>query len=182
MTVRGVFHGRGACMVLLLWVSAASQTHTNYYATLSVDPTATDTQIKKAFRALAVRYHPDKNKSADAEKIFREIAEAYTVLSNKEKRRLYDHLGHEAYLKNEASQDPGDGQDPIFHFSFADLFENLHDDPFMEEPVFRWTFNQDGMDEENLQEHYIFQDSSIFEPMDFMFFGDGDEKEEESNK
>uniref|UniRef100_A0A673BTF6 DnaJ homolog subfamily B member 9 n=1 Tax=Sphaeramia orbicularis TaxID=375764 RepID=A0A673BTF6_9TELE len=47
----------------------------NYYDTLNVEPTATDNQIKKAFRSLAVKYHPDKNKSIDAEKNFRDITE-----------------------------------------------------------------------------------------------------------
>uniref|UniRef100_A0A3Q1JX50 DnaJ homolog subfamily B member 9 n=1 Tax=Anabas testudineus TaxID=64144 RepID=A0A3Q1JX50_ANATE len=68
-----------ACVVLLLCLSealpAASETSRNYYDTLNVEPSATDREIKKAFRKLAIRYHPDKNKSADAEKTFREIAE-----------------------------------------------------------------------------------------------------------
>uniref|UniRef100_A0A3Q3RMD9 DnaJ homolog subfamily B member 9 n=1 Tax=Mastacembelus armatus TaxID=205130 RepID=A0A3Q3RMD9_9TELE len=54
---------------------AASETSRNYYDTLNVEPTATDSQIKKAFRKLAKKYHPDKNKSDDAETTFREIAE-----------------------------------------------------------------------------------------------------------
>lgn len=55
--------------------AAAAGTSRNYYETLSLEPTATDSQIKKNFRKLSVKYHPDKNKSADAEKAFREIAE-----------------------------------------------------------------------------------------------------------
>lgn len=71
-----------ACMVLVLCLSpaltAASQTKRNYYDVLNVEPRATDNQIKKAFRSLAVKYHPDKNKSVDAEKNFRDITEGKT--------------------------------------------------------------------------------------------------------
>lgn len=66
-------------MVLQLCLSevlpVASETRRSYYDTLNVEPTATDSQIKKNFRKLARKFHPDKNKSADAEKTFREIAE-----------------------------------------------------------------------------------------------------------
>lgn len=64
-------------MLLLLCLSEALSEviNRNYYDTLHVEPTATDSEIKKSFRKLAVKYHPDKNKSADAEKTFREIAE-----------------------------------------------------------------------------------------------------------
>lgn len=75
----GVSQWAQACVVLQLCFSgvlpAASQTSRTYYDTLSVEPTATGSQIKKNFRKLAVKYHPDKNKSVDAEKTFREIAE-----------------------------------------------------------------------------------------------------------
>lgn len=64
-------------MLLLLCLSEAlsEEINRNYYDALHVEPTATDSEIKKSFRKLAVKYHPDKNKSADAEKTFREIAE-----------------------------------------------------------------------------------------------------------
>uniref|UniRef100_A0A672GA11 DnaJ homolog subfamily B member 9 n=1 Tax=Salarias fasciatus TaxID=181472 RepID=A0A672GA11_SALFA len=54
---------------------SASEATRDYYETLHVESTATDQQIKKAFRKLAVKYHPDKNKGTDAERTFREIAE-----------------------------------------------------------------------------------------------------------
>lgn len=62
----------------------------DYYAILGVSPSASESQIKKAFRTLAVRYHPDKNSSADAKPVFLEINEAYDVLGDVEKRRAYD--------------------------------------------------------------------------------------------
>src|ERR671929_535813 len=67
----------------------------DYYEVLSVSRTATDQEIKSAYRRLAVKYHPDKNPNdATAEEKFKEAAEAYSVLSDPEQRRRYDRLGH----------------------------------------------------------------------------------------
>lgn len=62
----------------------------NYYAILGVSHTASHDDIKRAFRNLAVKFHPDKNPSAEAVEIFKEITEAYNVLSDWEKRKSYD--------------------------------------------------------------------------------------------
>ncbi|XP_042258391.1 dnaJ homolog subfamily B member 9-like [Thunnus maccoyii] len=176
MAVQGVFHRMRTCVVLVLCLSealrAASETSSNYYKTLNVEPTATDSQIKKAFRKLAIKYHPDKNKSVDAEKTFREITEAYKVLSNKDNRRLYDSLGHEAFLKNEGSVVPEEGHGTSFHFSFSDLFQDF-DSLFGEESHFHWSFTQDWEDEENPFKHYSFEGHGYH-----FNFGDGDENEE----
>lgn len=77
MAAQGASYWLRLCMLLLLCLSEALSEEINrsYYDTLHVEPTATDSEIKKSFRKLAVKYHPDKNKSADAEKTFREIAE-----------------------------------------------------------------------------------------------------------
>jgi len=67
----------------------------DYYEVLSVSRTATDQEIKSAYRRLAVKYHPDKNPNdATAEEKFKEAAEAYSVLSDAEQRRRYDRFGH----------------------------------------------------------------------------------------
>jgi molecular chaperone DnaJ len=67
----------------------------DYYEVLSVSRTATDQEIKSAYRRLAVKYHPDKNPNdAAAEEMFKEAAEAYSVLSDAEQRRRYDRFGH----------------------------------------------------------------------------------------
>ncbi|KAM4613903.1 dnaJ homolog subfamily B member 9 [Polymixia lowei] len=125
--------------------TASSQMKRNYYDTLDVQQKATDRQIKKAFHKLAMKYHPDKNKSSDAENTFREIAEAYGVLSNKEKRRQYDMLGHDAFLQNEQDSfkpEAEHGTSFFFPFDIDELFHdlNLDDDLFLEEPHYRWSF------------------------------------------
>jgi len=66
----------------------------DYYEVLGVARDADAKAIKDAFRRLALKYHPDRNKSPDAESRFKEIAEAYAVLSDPEKRAEYDARGH----------------------------------------------------------------------------------------
>ena len=66
----------------------------DYYEVLGVPKDAPKQDIKKAYRKLAMQYHPDRNKSADAEEKFKEISEAYAVLSDDEKRGQYDQFGH----------------------------------------------------------------------------------------
>ncbi|XP_028262560.1 dnaJ homolog subfamily B member 9-like [Parambassis ranga] len=168
MAAQGAFLCVPACVLLLCLcaVLPAAVSQTNYYDTLNVETTATDSQIKRAFRKLAIKYHPDKNKSTDAEKTFREIAEAYAVLLNKEKRRLYDRVGHEAFLKTEASVEPDDDHETTFSFSFPDEFE---DSPFMEDPYFQWSFH-----EEEQYERYSFEGQSFS-----LYYGDADENEED---
>lgn len=67
----------------------------DYYRTLGVSKEATEEEIKKAYRRLALKYHPDKNSDANAEEKFKEIGSAYEVLSDKKKRDIYDRYGEE---------------------------------------------------------------------------------------
>ncbi|VVC29925.1 DnaJ domain,DnaJ domain, conserved site,Chaperone DnaJ, C-terminal,HSP40/DnaJ peptide- [Cinara cedri] len=67
----------------------------DYYQILGVSKGAADDEIKKAYRKLALKYHPDKNKTAGAEEKFKEVAEAYEVLSDKKKRDIYDKYGED---------------------------------------------------------------------------------------
>ena len=66
----------------------------DYYEVLGVSKDAPKPEIKKAYRKLAMKYHPDRNKDANAEEKFKEISEAYAVLSDDEKRTQYDQYGH----------------------------------------------------------------------------------------
>ena len=67
----------------------------DYYKILGISRTANEDDIKKAYRKLALKYHPDKNKAAGAEERFKEVAEAYEVLSDKRKRDIFDQYGEE---------------------------------------------------------------------------------------
>ncbi|WP_127942595.1 DnaJ C-terminal domain-containing protein [Mycoplasma sp. ATU-Cv-703] len=75
----------------------AKQSKPDYYQSLGVDRNASEHEIKRAFRKLAMRYHPDRNKEPDAEAKFKEINEAYEVLSDPQKRSRYDQYGHAAF-------------------------------------------------------------------------------------
>jgi molecular chaperone DnaJ len=66
----------------------------DYYDVLGVAREASEKDIKSAYRKLAMKYHPDQSKASDAEERFKEISEAYAVLSDPEKRRQYDQFGH----------------------------------------------------------------------------------------
>ncbi|MEE8401101.1 MAG: molecular chaperone DnaJ [Candidatus Hydrothermarchaeaceae archaeon] len=85
----------------------------DYYDILGISKDASKDSVKKAYRKLAMKYHPDRNKAPDAEEKFKEISESYGVLSDEEKRQQYDNLGH-------------DGIDGMY--TREDIFRNINFD------------------------------------------------------
>ena len=101
----------------------------DYYEVLGVGRDATEAELKAAFRKLARKYHPDVNKEPDAEEKFKEINEAYRVLSNPETRAKYDQFGHAAF--EGAGGEGGFGGFDFGDFSdFGTIFEDLFGDIF----------------------------------------------------
>ncbi len=115
-------------------------TKRDYYEVLGVSKNASDDEIKKAYRKLAVKYHPDKNPGdKEAEEKFKEISEAHEVLSDKQKRARYDQFGHAGVNGGAAGSNPFGGGNPFgeggafnfngqeFHFDFGGAGGGLDD-------------------------------------------------------
>lgn len=93
----------------------------NYYERLGIPNTATEDEIKKAYRTLAMKYHPDRNPGdQDADKIFKEVQQAYDVLNDKDKRRSYDHNGYNAEELFDAASYYNGG-----FSSYDDIFQSI---------------------------------------------------------
>ena len=94
----------------------------DYYKTLGVSKSASSGEIKKAYRKMAIKYHPDKNPNDKAaEDKFKEAAEAYEVLSSPDKKAKYDQFGHQAFQNGGAGYSGGMNMDDIFS-QFGDIF------------------------------------------------------------
>src|SRR4030081_3926178 len=102
---------------------ARSTTKRDYYEVLTVTRSASDDEIKKAYRRLVLQFHPDRNDAPEATERFKEATEAYQVLSDSEKRSLYDRYGHSAFDR------AGGGASVDFSnfvgLSIEDLFESF---------------------------------------------------------
>lgn len=107
-----------------------AETKRDYYEVLGVDKNANDAALKKAYRALAKKYHPDVNPGdAEAEKKFKEASEAYAVLSDPEKRSKYDQFGHAAF-DGGAGGAGGFGGFDFNGADFSDIFGDIFGDFF----------------------------------------------------
>ena len=101
----------------------------DYYEVLGISRSAPDLEIKRAFKKLARKFHPDVNPGDKrAEERFKEISEAYAVLSDKEKRRKYDAQGHSAFAGGSpwgARGAPQNVEDILREFGIGDIFGNI---------------------------------------------------------
>src|SRR2546428_7871464 len=109
-----------------------SDTKRDYYQILEVPRDSKPDEIKNAYRKLALKYHPDRNKSPEAEGKFKEISEAYAVLSDDEKRKQYDAYGREGVYQRYGPEDIFRGanfaeifRDLGFGFGFDDVFSQF---------------------------------------------------------
>lgn len=94
----------------------------DYYEVLGVSKSASASEIKSQYRKLALKFHPDRNKSAEASEHFKEISEAYAVLSDSEKRKTYDQYGHAGVDGKYSTDDIFRGASGNFNDVFNDLF------------------------------------------------------------
>ncbi|CAF3448110.1 unnamed protein product [Rotaria sp. Silwood1] len=138
----------------------------DYYEILGVKRDASDKEIKRRFRQLALKYHPDKNKDSKAEEKFRSIAEAYDTLSNPSKRRQYDRQGHESFTSSSNSNDYSN-----FHFNMNDFFQHFDSGSsyFHQADHNHFGFNFDPLfdDEDDSYETDYFSDGNYFDFGDF---------------
>lgn len=98
----------------------------DYYEVLGISKNASQDEIKSAFRKLAKKYHPDVSKEPDAEAKFKEVQEAYAVLSDEDKRRQYDQFGHAAFQNGGGAGGAGGfGGFDFSGFDYGDIFDNI---------------------------------------------------------
>src|SRR3984957_7188109 len=101
----------------------------DYYDTLGVGRDASAEQLKKAYRGLAMKFHPDRNPGDKAtEHKFKEISEAYDVLKDDQKRAAYDRFGHAAFENGGGPRAGGGAGDFGFASGFADIFDEMFGD------------------------------------------------------
>jgi len=124
-------------------------TKKDFYDILGVSKTASEIDIKKAYRKLALEWHPDKNKAANANEKFKEINEAYAVLSDKQKRSTYDQFGADAFAPG-SGMGGGQGRDPFSGFRQQGPFSYTYSTSGGSNP-----FGNDGFDPFDIFEQFF---------------------------
>lgn len=102
----------------------------NYYEVLGVTKGASDAEIKSAYRKKALEWHPDRNKTAGAADMFKEINRAYEVLADKSKRDMYDQVGHDSYTRSGGGGSPGGGSYNYEQGPFSYQYQQGGGNPF----------------------------------------------------
>lgn len=108
----------------------------DYYEVLGLEKIASEADIKSAYRKAALKFHPDRNKAKDAEEKFKEINEAYQVLSDKQKRQTYDQFGHAAF---DPSSGMAGGAGPFSGFDFSGASRTGN-----QQRPFTWSYTRGG--------------------------------------
>jgi molecular chaperone DnaJ len=116
---RGFYQKKGNTGGLYTLADQTVPEKKDYYEVLGVPRDASREDIKRAYRKLALKYHPDKNKAPDAEERFKEISEAYGVLYDEQKRKMYNTYGHSGIDQQYSQEDIFRGVD------FNDIFRNM---------------------------------------------------------
>ena len=131
----------------------------DYYEVLGVGRNADEATIKKAYRKLAKKYHPDMNgDNPEAAARFKEVTEAYNVLSDKEKKKLYDQFGHAAFDGSGNTSDfykNGNGSYQEFHFEggdMDDILKNIFGDGFSQSGFSQGGFGYGGFRQSNFRQ------------------------------
>ena len=106
----------------------------DYYDVLSISKDATADEIKKAYRTLALKYHPDRNKTKDATEKFKEISHAYEILSDTQKRQIYDQTGNDTIHEKTSQQEQYAHKESPYQYSYQGTGNNTQESSGFTDP------------------------------------------------
>ena len=152
----------GIIGLILVILFTLSQCGEDYYKLLGVKRNASKQEIKKAFKKLSLKYHPDKNKDnpKKAKEMFIKIANAYEVLSDDEKRKIYDQYGEEGVKMNEQGGNAGGAHFNFDNMGFEEIFSKFFGEVGEEQNLLLiW---EGEMQEEEEVDHLDLEDLKIY--------------------